>query len=399
MTNTRVLLVALGAAIVGRRADCQATDTSELTRAKHLVVHVSAPPREAHGAGIIVGVSREFIYVATARHVLDMLRSPTAVRVAFLGDSLTVPAMVAPKTYARDTTLFDIGLLIVRRADVTALKRTVDLDQLELDRLADVGRLHPGEKVYSIGCPRGICWETPADETVFGLGEHMTFLTQFVAPGNSGGALLSEWGEVVGMVVESEPPVGRAINVDALLRRLRSLDAMISLRRPSVPRWPYDVEMHSDLLTSGGDDHSRVPSGLIGLDVRLAEHFAWHVDALRLVPENATITSLLAGGSAPMTSGRFTLSPFVDVGLARIDARHDLGGFYTGVPGALVYTPAWEATNAFGFGAGGGLRAAVIAMPRLSIELVAAHWSFQLPLDSPTTPSWYGGAGVRWAIR
>src|SRR5262249_368771 len=154
-----------------------------------------------------------------------------------------------------DASIYDIGLISVSRGVLTGKEAHAGEALVEFDRLADTRRLRVGERVYSVGCPHSICWEGPADESVFGIGEHMTFVTQFFGAGNSGGALLSQWGEVIGMVVQSEPPIGRAVSIDVVLDKMKSWDASVSLRRPSVPRWPYNVELRAAWLGTSGLSH------------------------------------------------------------------------------------------------------------------------------------------------
>lgn len=399
---TRLEAVALSALVLlaaTRPAKCQRGDSAEVNRARSLIVHISGPPREAHGAGIVIGMTREVVYIATARHVLTALGSPPSVRVSFLVDpENSVEGRVVPRSYSSpDASIYDIGLISISRGVLTGKAARAGEALVELDRLADTRRLHIGERVYSVGCPHGVCWEVPADESVFGIGEHMTFVTQFVATGNSGGALLSQWGEVIGMVVQSEPPIGRAVSIDVVLDKLRSWDASVSLRRPSVPRWPYAVEVRAAWLGTSGLTQGQGAMG--GLDILLSDHFGWHVGVLQLTPENQAITALVAGGSLRLRSGRFTLAPFADFGLSHLEARQDLGGYYVGSGIEQAYIPVWSATTVFGFGGGGGIRASMMVASRLSLDVLAARWSFQKPADARSLPEFYFGGGMRWGIR
>ncbi|HEU4996828.1 MAG TPA: serine protease, partial [Gemmatimonadaceae bacterium] len=324
--------LALAAPILSQTRGSQTSvrsDSARLAPFTSLVVRLTDPPREAHGAGIIVGESNGTLYVATARHVLEMIggaydppRVVTSVRVAFFPDTgATVPGRVDARSY-NDTnvTRYDIALLAISKADIQRYAKRFDLKKLDFNRRSDRSHVRSGDRVYSVGCPQGVCWEVPTDESVLNVGEHLTFLTQFVRPGNSGGALFTEWGEVAGMVLESKPPIGHAISTDALIERLRSWDASaVSLRSPTVPPWPYAFEIEAAALASQSRQSGRYPSGRATLHGSLAPVLSWHAGAMRLAPENLALTAAVAGLSIRSPRiGRTTAAVFVDAGLGRV---------------------------------------------------------------------------------
>jgi serine protease Do len=108
----------------------------------------------------------------------------------------------------RNETL-DLALVDVRGANATPLE------------IADASLLEPGEKVVLIGAPQGMDY-TVHEGIVSHLGRNLygvgyIQIDAAVNPGNSGGPLLDEWGQVVGVVTlkaEGADGIGFALPIN-----------------------------------------------------------------------------------------------------------------------------------------------------------------------------------------
>ena len=353
------------------------------------------------GGGIILGASRDSIYIVTARHVLNA-GSPDSIRVWFHFNQADSVAARRFSDSSAIKSLADIALLAVDRRSVPGFETA----GLEFNRLAAVHKLGNGDRIFSVGCPFDDCWKIEPGEYVIGVGTEILIASPFVRPGKSGGAFLNEWGEVAGMILEEKGdlPLGSAVNIDLVLGQVRAWlqrdpPLHTTLHPPRYPRGGYALEVGTAFLSSANRNHDRFPSGRIDLSGHLARALDWHVGALRLAPENLALTAATAGLAIPLSIGRATLSLMVDGGMGRAESRHDLGGYSTTTNGATTYEPNWATALGFGFGGGIGGSMKVLIAPRVFIDAMAAKWAFQTPIDSPPIPGVFYGAGLRWAIR
>jgi hypothetical protein len=376
----------------------QAPDNNadQIANGSNLVVKV-LPNRIVHGGGIIVGRSKDNIYIVTVRHILQMAGSPGEVQVTFRFDRThSVTANVDTVHPVTDESFSDIALLSVPRNQVPGLDSRV-----EFNRLGVPDRLRVGDRVISVGCPSVGCFDPGTDERVLGVGPEVSFLSQFVKPGKSGGALLNEWGEITGMILKEETviPVGRAMNINAVLRQVREWRAPVELHRPTYPRGGYALDLGGTVLFSSHNSGGRVPSGRLELSGHLQRLLDWHLGVLRLAPNNLAVTAATVGLAVPVQLQRITASAHLDGGIGRAEARHDLGGYSIMTNGVTTYIPNWASSEGFGFGGGFGLSMKLLVAPRTFVEIMAARWTFQTPVDSPPIPDVFFGAGLRWAIR
>jgi hypothetical protein len=125
---------------------------------------------------------------------------------------------------------------------------------VSLDRLGDPALLRRGDSLYALGNPRGIPWGVNAAPDRFASAEGgvILFASTFIGEGHSGGALLNDRGEIVGMIRGDQPPTGEAVSVTRILARVREWKHPIGLR-PPLPR-----------LTAGADTtcHTRADGSL-----------------------------------------------------------------------------------------------------------------------------------------
>ena len=211
-------------------------------RIKPLIVMITCQlgDKESFGAGIIFGYGPSRIYIATANHVVrEGTDAAKNVRVQFKwlpGESIEA------KLLGHADSSLDLAVLVVTDRVET------DFRSLPFDQLGDSTSLKRGDSVHSIGNPRGQQWRvnvTP-DRVSDSVGDTISFESGFIGPGHSGGALLNERWELVGMIKADQPPDGVAVNIRSMLNTLQRWDYPVKLTRSVV------VPPKTDITTNGG---------------------------------------------------------------------------------------------------------------------------------------------------
>ena len=164
--------------------------------------------QESFGAGIIFGVSSNRLYIATANHVVRHELDEA--------QKLRVQLKWMPGEWKAAELLDNTD----RDADLTVLaidlnSQGIRVDGLRWDQLGDISSLKSGDSVYSVGYPNGEPWRsfvTP-DKVYRSSLASILFESNFVSPGNSGGALLNNKRELVGMIRD----VGKAVSIQSVV--------------------------------------------------------------------------------------------------------------------------------------------------------------------------------------
>jgi hypothetical protein len=377
--------------------------------ARDLVVRVDAYLEgldlPSFGAGIAVAAPRtDQLYVVTARHLVEG-GARFDVSFAFRPEAV-VPGEVLWMSEDRDVAVLAVT---APQEDVTRIRGS-------FTRLGRASALSARSDVYPVGCPSGDCWLQPTADQVTTPGPVvLEFQSAFVREGHSGGGLFDETWELVGMVTQGDLRRAEAIPVDLLLTEVRRLagvseaewGAMSTLRAPAVPRSGYAMTLGASLLSAVGQPDI-LPAGGTGdpLNPLLESRFAsvrltlsgrtdggrsWHVAAMRLAPDNATINGLFGGVALELRSGRLLLRPFAEVGGARVQTRFDTGGY--SLSGS--YVPVWDVEERDGLGFGGGATAEITAFANTIVEVTVGAWSFGMPTNAPDVPYFYVGGGLR----
>ncbi len=196
------------------------------TLAKNLLVMIATQidGEPQLGAGIIVGVADDKIYIATANHVVRRGSSEAkSIKVKLRwnrGDS--VPAVLTEKFDSRQ----DVAILIIRNA---ARLRVPDLPFALIGKTSLVNR---GSKVYSVGYLPNAEWFSlpdPVSVTSTAAGQ-FKFFDSGIAPGFSGGGLFNEQWQLVGMIQRHNPPLAEAIALTPLLELIAEWGYPVSLQ-------------------------------------------------------------------------------------------------------------------------------------------------------------------------
>ena len=226
----------LGSSLATESADLPpSTHNSE--RAKNLIVVVTGDlleDNDAFDAGIIVGMDADYLYIATANHVVrNGARDATNLKVAFYFLAGEVDADLMKDSDGRRGVGLDLAMLRVDRR-----QRTIPIDRIPFDLLGDTSALQPSDGLYAIGHPEGIRWDVNPDPYRFERpdGIDLVFRSSLsIAPGHSGGGLFDEQWRLVGMVKHNQNTLlAVASSVDHILQKLEFWRYPITLRRSGV---------------------------------------------------------------------------------------------------------------------------------------------------------------------
>jgi hypothetical protein len=217
------LLVAL--LLLSARAAAAADEALEVQR---LVATFSArfDGAEQLGTAVVFALTPERIHLVTAAHVVRHKgRSPSAIELRFGGGDRVVRARLE----RFDDKGLDIAVLVVERREASGL----DLDQLPFDRLAAAGSAKRGDPVFVIGNRRNALSINVTPDRVSGIrGEKIAFESNFVVTGFSGGPLLNDRWQLLGLVLGDNVPEGEAIAFGAVAAKLKEWGLPLALRPP-----------------------------------------------------------------------------------------------------------------------------------------------------------------------
>lgn len=361
--------------------------------AANLVVQILATSGddEEVGAGVVVAATNRII-IATAGHVVRSAMQGGRVRVVFqFARNDTVEAHV--DQLDRDLDLAVVSLPREGRAGI----------QFAFDREGDPAALEIGALVVPVGCPDRQCWDAPVsgDRVISASSRRVRFESFFVSPGSSGGALFNRQWEVVGLVTEKNTQDGVAVGMHAVAERLKKWGYAVQLGPTSIPRAGYRTRLSLVGLapTTGGLTQSgRWPSGRVALLFRGQERIGWHLTAIRLAPSNLEVTGGMVGASVSLRAGRLGLSPFGEVGVARVNGRFNAGSYFIQTAGGPVAVPIWQRVTNDVVGVGGGADLEFLIVPHLALTAMAGHWSFRTDSKLKSIPNVFAGAGLKLAF-
>jgi hypothetical protein len=347
------------------------------------------------GSGVIVRTDRDSVYVVTAAHVIGE-HERVRVELGFSGDpNRRVPASLRPQTSA-----LDIRVLTVDRKHLQGWWSEPNLS----GRMGDPQRLKAGSAVWPLGCPNEQCWTAPAspDRVMTDADRSVLFQSFFVGPGSSGGALFNEWWEVVGIVLNHQPPRVDAVSIDIVRDSIRSWGVSSTLREPSVPSDRYRTTIGAMLFSTALDStqaEGQIPSGRATFSHRSSRHVAWHAGFLRITPTDLAISAGVGGLAFEQSLGRrLSTRIFGEAAFGRVEARYEVSRYYVTEGSAtrpvIVYDRVVDDRPGFG----GGLSLELILLPRIIIEGTGGWWRFSLPDHAPAFNKAFYGAGLRLGL-
>jgi hypothetical protein len=181
------------------------------------------------GAGIIFSREKDAIYVVTANHVVRSAGTRAT--------QLTVELHTAPgkKLRAELTEHFDPALDLAVVSVHNPAAQGVDMCGVSLvDQLAPLGSGEHGDSVFPLGNPNGEAWALPVRPDAISeiQNAEITFESSLIAKGDSGGGLLNDQGGLVGLIQADEPPYGRALSFDKVLKVLKDWKYSVDLEAP-----------------------------------------------------------------------------------------------------------------------------------------------------------------------
>ena len=201
-----------------------------------LVVHIVDENQQTMGAGIIFGVGKNDLYIATANHVVRRRIDdrPRAIRlgVEIRGGTKILRAVLL-STFNK---YLDLAVLKVPNLHFANLESL-----FPLDRLGDPNTLRFGDALHVVGHPRGETWDVHVDPFPFKVKkrDNLEFETTLLQPGHSGGGLFNERWELVGMVKSHTEVRGIATRIDVIIKTLRAWGYPVSLYQGSTKKSGY----------------------------------------------------------------------------------------------------------------------------------------------------------------
>ena len=187
------------------------------------------------GAGILFGRKDDRIYIATSNHVVR--RGTTEAQdIHVMLKGLPGQWLEASLSKHFDANPdVDLAVLSLEGLEQHGIK----FCGLPLNRLGDTSTLKRGDAVYPVGYPNGAPWAFPIvpDRIAQIVGQQITFQSAFISNGHSGGGLLNEHEELIGMIRADQQPFGVAINIARIVASLR--------------QWGYPVQLHTKAVVKG----------------------------------------------------------------------------------------------------------------------------------------------------
>jgi alpha-tubulin suppressor-like RCC1 family protein len=228
-TRARLCPLLLAALVLGAGPSVgfAQSPADEAEKLKPLLVMITcATPLgdESFGAGIIVSRDQDRAWIATASHVVRPCQKNPQVRFKGIARSF------------RATVLRQVDQPLDLAALSVAGVKAAELPAVPLDQLGDPASLKRSDPLYLMGNPAGEEWsasETP-DRMQRAEGDLLYFSSTSIAQGHSGGALLNDRWEVVGMIVADSRTSSRAVNITRVLETLRGWKVPVTLRAPLV---------------------------------------------------------------------------------------------------------------------------------------------------------------------
>jgi alpha-tubulin suppressor-like RCC1 family protein len=243
-----------------------AQDAEQQTKRLITMIRGKVRGQDTFGAGIIVGTGSDRLYVATANHVVrqgsDEAQELRAQLLWLRGE------WVEAKLLTHADPASDLAVL-----NVPGLRR-LSVPKLAFDVVGDAATLKKRDAVFTIGYPDGREWyaRVTPDYVIEATSDSVAFESTYLAQGHSGGALVNDRWDLVGMIRADQPPEGLAIPIDRILEKLRQWGYPVQLTRRAdkvaqapdaeTPAKPAPTEPKSPRTTD-----RLLPSGVLAVAV------------------------------------------------------------------------------------------------------------------------------------
>lgn len=157
------------------------------------------PERPLPSAGTVLGERNDTLYVVTSHHHVE--------NAASVGVRVTPQGPLLPASLRSEHPSLDLAVLAVTGHGSDASWRLPS----RIRRVSPGVR--PGEAVFAIGCPDGVCWAPPERAQLSGHRDSIVqFRSYFIKPGLSGGPLVDADGAMMGIIfVRHDVAEGTAI--------------------------------------------------------------------------------------------------------------------------------------------------------------------------------------------
>jgi Trypsin-like peptidase domain/PASTA domain len=183
------------------------------------------------GAGILLGVANDRLYIVTANHVVrQSARDAQRLEVQLKW----LPGEWFPARLLEDSdTTLDLAVLAVLDA------AKLNVPDLKWQALTRPDSLVAGSKVFPIGYPAGNPWfKTLQPHLVSVVSSNVIRAEGNLVPGHSGGALVTEDGGIVGLVSSVDALTGESQRIDRVTEKLTEWGYRVSLTWKSTAATP-----------------------------------------------------------------------------------------------------------------------------------------------------------------
>jgi ankyrin repeat protein len=168
------------------------------------------------GAGVIFSREKDKLYIVTANHVVRGRGGAVT--------HLTVRLRIAPDKQLPAKLLepFDSSLDLAVLSVENLAAQSINVCSLSLERLAPSGSAERGDSVFPVGDPNGVAWAMPVQPGAISdvSSGNIVFESSLIARGHSGGGLLDDSEQLIGLIQADEPPYGRALSFEKILQVL-----------------------------------------------------------------------------------------------------------------------------------------------------------------------------------
>jgi V8-like Glu-specific endopeptidase len=218
----------------------------DMNRLKSAVVRIRNTRDGEVGTGFIVKVDKNLIYIVTASHVVKGSENPEV----FLYNRQQ-EALSAKLRYREDENLKGLALLTLKSNDAKTFSDLVAAS------FGDSSQLNGGELVKIIGFPDGTSFWTVSSGTISRVEGNYLIFSGPIRGGNSGGPVILNDGQVIGMVTDTieSQEISSATKAETIVSFINGL-----VPKPTTTNKPAEKRQDDD---ASGDEFCRVLNRLL----------------------------------------------------------------------------------------------------------------------------------------